>query len=372
MCAGARGPIAQLLIPCLFVCKLRIARIDRRLGVDEGSARARGEREDVMGDPARRLLAEADELLKTSVWRWTPDYIQAGATFDKAGASLRASGQSDAACRAYERAVDCHLKGSGWESAVRSLAEAGKSLPARSADLARREAKLCLENGAKDRAADALARASAALEAGGDAATGLDLLCEAADLVDPDPDSGRNLVRGLEILRGLINRLVKAGRLPEAVRTATKLRTALVNAKQTSSMYKVILTLIILHLARGDVAAAQIQLNDAFQDSAFLRTDECAAAEDIVKAWLAMDAETVKKIGASRTCTNLEREVGYLARQLDPLRRVGGKAAQVGGEVTGQTRTGTSAPPAAAASAAPAAAPAAEVPLDEDDLPDLR
>ena len=300
-------------------------------------ARTRHGRDGARGMSADALLKEAEAALKTGLFNWTPDYLLAGPKFEQAAQQLRATGRVEEAVKAYERAAECHVKpgAAGWEAAARCVENAGRALAHagqqdKAAGMYVREAGVYMENGVPERAMEALGRAAQACEVAGNGDKALQHLARAAELLPTDEDAqvqARFVVRGLEILRALVNKYTKLGNFPEAIKAAVRARDMMLRNKQTTSAYKMTLALIVLYIARGDTAAAQKLLNEAFDDSAFLRTDEAAAAEDLVKAYAAMDSEAVKKAGASRACSSIEREVAYLARQLDPLKRLGAQPA---------------------------------------------
>jgi len=332
-----------------------------------------------MNNPAK-LVQQADEALKVSMFKWAPDHLEAAALFEKAGAAYRAAGDGANACTCYERAAKSHASqgGLGWHRQAQALENGAKAFPARAADLYQASAKLYLDNAEVEGAVDTLGRAAAAVEAS-DANAALAMYVRAADLVQVGDGYTRGMARSIEVLRSALARLVKARKLPEAIAVGRKLMSANELLKQGNAVHKMHLAICILLLARGDVAAAQQELSAASADMEFIRSDEYEVADELLRAWTALDSEKVRAQTHSKVVINIEREVAMLARELDPLK---GRTAPA----PAAAPLATSAKPARAAvqeSAPPhkqaeptrppqPAEPGHSAMDDDDDLPDLR
>jgi hypothetical protein len=327
-----------------------------------------------MNDPSA-LVRAAEDALKTSMFNWSADHLAAGALFERAGNAFRTQGAQEPAALAYERAAKSHGSsgGQGWEAQAKALDQAARCVPARAPEFFQKASRVFVEHGDLDGGADALGRAAAAMDAL-DAQGALDLHIKAADMVAVGDSFHKGLPRGQEILRFALNRLTKAKRLPDAVKVALKLQTSQLVMKQSNSVHKSHLILVVLYLARGDVAAAQKQLDAATEDSEFMRSDEYEACDDLLRAWGQFDGEKVKSVTHLKIVSGIEREVAMLARELDPVRGMGGRPPA---SLQPQSKPAQSSQAPVSKVAAAPAAPSANVEPqahdnNDDDLPDLR
>jgi hypothetical protein len=297
---------------------------------------------------ARKHASAARAALQTSLLKWSPDYVSAAHELDKASAAFKLAGEPREAAAAAEQAAEAHLKsGHGGEvGAARSLERAGELLAEHGAAVA---AASSIAEGVQDleRAAALLERAKLLYREGGEAAKAascgsargkaLSAAAEAlpegharreallADALESFlgacailEDAGR-VAFSLDTFRHALNQTVKQRRWADAIRVADKMLAPLAQLKQKSAVHKMRLTKVVLSLKRNDLAGARNAFRDGFDDPDYLRSDECAAAEDLVRAWEMGDEAAVRELVTTRQVFNfLERQVSVCARDLSP------------------------------------------------------
>jgi len=285
-----------------------------------------------MSDP-KTLMKEAEDCIKTSWMKWDQDYITAGMLFEQAGKLYRAKGEGELAMGAYLKAAKSHLSkgGKGFEAAAKAYEEAARSYPPKSAEMYAKSVELLMSNGSADQAFDAMSKSAETMERAGDVDNALNTYAKASDLISVDEGApGKTLIRALEVNQTAFKKLVGGKRFPEAIKSGLKLLKINKALNQEYSARKMVLSLTILYLARADVAAAKKLISAELENAEFMRSDEARAAEELVEAWENFDSDDVRKVAEGRTVISLEHQVALLAREIDPLKKLGGQGPPTG------------------------------------------
>lgn len=79
-----------------------------------------------------------------------------------------------------------------------------------------------------------------------------------------------------------------------------------------------VLQIVILYLARGDIGAARNLVGGYLEDADFVRSSEGDAAQDLIDAYERLDSARIVKLVEGPVIKYLDTQVVYLARELDP------------------------------------------------------
>lgn len=77
---------------------------------------------------AKQELADGEKCLKTSAFKWKPDYLSAEPHFQKAGRAFKAAGMMDSAVEAWKKAAFCSVKMGNTKQASITLESIAKEL----------------------------------------------------------------------------------------------------------------------------------------------------------------------------------------------------------------------------------------------------
>uniref|UniRef100_A0A7S2S7I3 Gamma-soluble NSF attachment protein n=1 Tax=Mucochytrium quahogii TaxID=96639 RepID=A0A7S2S7I3_9STRA len=292
----------------------------------------------------RKQMAQGEEALKTSMFKWSPDYISAAHAFGKAATSFKVAREFDLCVNACERAAQAHAKAGSDLGAAKCWEQAGDVLLQKSKDnstkiedtvndaeraagfygqacLLYREAAdngkaaSCLNNKARalSEAAENLPRDNKRREELlNQALEGFLSSCEIMEMC------GR-LAFSVDTFRHTLNFVVKLERWKDAIMVMKKMIPVYESLKQSGGLYKLRLSMVIINLRRNDAIAARNSFREGFDDAGYLRSDECAAAEDLLNAWEKEDIEAIQGVLKRQVFHFLERQISIVAHHLDPF-----------------------------------------------------
>ncbi|GMF47011.1 unnamed protein product [Phytophthora fragariaefolia] len=277
---------------------------------------------------AAAQLKQADKALaKRSFFRGAPDYLSAAPLLDRAGELFRLGGDLEASKQAFARCADAQLHSqspfraaAAWENVAKTaLAQlkaerGGAQQRTAEARKAYETASGCyVDMGELGKAADALVKGAQACEAQGCGADDvLPLYWKACDLLEAQ-DKPHFAV---ETFRKTLSFLVKSGRHGDAVKLLDRI-TALYDAMdQRHNVHKAHLSQVILLLAAGDVPAADALYSRCLQDDSFLSSDDCALAEDLVRAFKMGNEELLQATVRKPGFMALDNQIGRVCRKL--------------------------------------------------------
>ncbi|KAG6615642.1 Gamma-soluble NSF attachment protein [Phytophthora cinnamomi] len=281
-------------------------------------------------EAAAELKQAEKALAKRSFFRGAPDYLSAAPHLDKAGELFRLGGDFEASKQAFTRCADAQLHNQSpfraaqaWENVAKTALQQLKAerAGAHSAQQRTAEARKAYETasgcyvdmGELGKAADALVKGAQACETHGCGADDvLPLYWKACELLEAQDKPHL----AVETFRKTLSFLVKSGKLGEAVKLLDRI-TALYEAMdQRHNVHKAHLSQVILMLASGDVPAADALYSRCLQDDSFLSSDDCALAEDLVRAFKMGNEELLQATVRKPGFMALDNQVGRICRKL--------------------------------------------------------
>ena len=311
-----------------------------------------------MGDP-KQLMKEAEECLKTSFFKWEPDHIAAASLFEQAGKVFRGRGDGESAYGAYIKAAKSHLSkgGKGYEAAAAAYQMAGQAYPEKSTEMYNKSIELYMANGSAEEALQVMSRAAETADRAGDLEAAMALYAKAVDLIQIDEYTRATVVQQFwTLMNTAFRKLIQGRKLAEASKCATKMLAIQKLRKETTP--KMVLQVLIVHLARGDIGAARQLLSSSLDDAAFFRSNEGETSQLLIEAWEKLDGEAIQKLVEGNTIKYLDTQVVYLARELSPAN----KPAVPAGAKSSAPSSSTAADSAKASLFAPRATPTKAAP----------
>jgi len=291
----------------------------------------------------RKHLAAAKAALKTGLFKWSPDWTLAASAYEKAAVSFKAAGEPVDCVAAYQEGAHAYLKqGSDfaaakcWEMAAEvslGLAKANKGSVTEAVAQAKQAAtdygqafSLYRVGGEASKAASCMSNKARALAFAAESLPeshnersellnqSLEGFLDACEVLE----SGGKAAFSLDTFRHSLNFMVKLKQWKSALKIMDRMLPVLEQLRQTSAIHKTRLSKVIVNLQRNDITSARNAFREGFDDADYLRSDECAAAEDLINAWEAMDEEAVKQVVKRQVFQFLERQISLVAHFLSP------------------------------------------------------
>ncbi|ETO80927.1 hypothetical protein F444_04700 [Phytophthora nicotianae P1976] len=276
-------------------------------------------------------LKQAEKALaKRSFFRGSPDYLTAAPLLDKAGELFRLGGDFESSKQAFARCAEAQehnqspfRAAQAWENVAKTAlqqlkAERSGTHTAQQHTAEARKAYetasgLYVDMGEFGKAADALVKGAQACESYGSSADDvLPLYWRACDLLEAQ-DKPHFAV---ETFRKTLSFLVKYGKYGEAMKLLDRLVTLYEAMDQRHNVHKMHLSQVILMLASGDVPAADALYSRCLQDDSFLSSDDCALAEDLVRAFKMGNEELLQATVRKPGFMALDNQIGRICRKL--------------------------------------------------------
>ncbi|POM57346.1 Gamma-soluble NSF attachment protein, partial [Phytophthora palmivora] len=280
---------------------------------------------------AEAQLKQAEKALaKRSFFRGSPDYLTAAPLLDKAGELFRLGGDFEASKQAFARCADAQQHNQSpfraaqaWENVAKTALQQLKAerSGAHSAQQRTAEARkayetasgLYVDMGEFGKAADALVKGAQACESHGSGVDDvLPLYWRACELLEAQ-DKPHFAV---ETFRKTLSFLVKYGKYTEATKLLDRITTLYEAMDQRHNVHKMHLSQVILMLASGDVPAADALYSRCLQDDSFLSSDDCALAEDLVRAFKMGNEELLQATVRKPGFMALDNQIGRICRKL--------------------------------------------------------
>uniref|UniRef100_M4C024 Gamma-soluble NSF attachment protein n=1 Tax=Hyaloperonospora arabidopsidis (strain Emoy2) TaxID=559515 RepID=M4C024_HYAAE len=283
-------------------------------------------------EAAAQLKQAEKALTRRSFFRGSPDYLSAAPLLDKAGELFRLGNDWEASKDAFRRCADAQQHNrlpfraaQAWENVAKTVLQQvqaeGSSRTVFSQKSRTGEARQAFEKasgfyvdmGEFGKAADALVKGAQACESQGSSVDDvLPLYTHACELLEAQ-DKPHFAV---ETFRKLQSFLVKYEKYRDAIALLDRL-TALYEAMdQRHNVHKCRLSQVILHLASGDVPAADALYSKCLQDDAFLSSDDCALAEDLVRAYKMGNEDLLRATVRKPGFLALDNQIGRVSRKL--------------------------------------------------------
>ncbi|CEG43267.1 soluble nsf attachment protein gamma isoform [Plasmopara halstedii] len=280
---------------------------------------------------AAALLKQAEKALsKRSFFRGSSDYLTAAPLLEKAGELFRLGGDFEASKQAFTRCADAQKHNQSpfraaqaWENVAKTALQQLKDERSGShnSQLRATEARTAYETassfyadmGEFGKAADALVKGAQACESHGSSADDvLPLYWRACDLLEAQ-DKPHFAV---ETFRKTLSFLVKYGKYSDAIKLSDRLKALYEAMDQRHNIHKMHLSQVILMLALGDVPAADALYSRSLQDDSFLSSDDCALAEDLVRAFKMGNEELLQATVRKPGFLALDNQLGRICRKL--------------------------------------------------------
>ena len=270
---------------------------------------------------AESLVAEAEKHLKTSFFKWRPDYDSAAASFQKAALAYKNGKALEKASETYVRLADCHYKnnsrfhaGKAYEDAAsvyKEMKDFGKAMAHYD-----HAAELYLEDGTPDTAALCLDRAGKIVQMA-HPQWAISSFIKAAEIYENEDQSR---FRSAAELIGKVARLqVGLKKYDEAVKSIRHEQKLLsqVEGGDHGANARLSCALVLISLTQGDQVHAQ-QCIDAACESmdGFEETEEFIALNNLIDAFDKSDQTKVSQIANAPLFKYMDTAYAKLARSL--------------------------------------------------------
>lgn len=267
---------------------------------------------------AEALEKKARKATETRLFKWKPDFDLAAAHYEEAAGVWKGARQPARAKLAHEHAAEAHEQlGNPWSAARQLEASAACAKDAgegvqQVVDLWRRASQCYAEAGRGQRAAEALAAGGRAVQdASPEFASALFL-----DAVEIFEEEDKHAYAG-DAFRSAVALHLKAKRPADAVATLLRFAQSCEKAGQTASLAKAYVSAVLVWLDAGDAAEAEMTYADIAEVPAFSRSDEAAAAWQLLDAVRDGDAAALKAAVKKNHCLDhLDQAFVRIARGL--------------------------------------------------------
>ncbi|CAI5720690.1 unnamed protein product [Peronospora destructor] len=276
-------------------------------------------------------LKQAEKALtRRSFFRGSPDYLSAAPLLEKAGELFRLGGNFEASKDAFVRCADTQQHNQSpfraaqaWENVAKTALQqlkaersGMKSAHQRTTEARKayeRASGLYVDMGELGKAADALVKGAQACEShGSNVDDVLPLYWQSCDLLEAQ-DKPHFAV---ETFRKTLSFLVKHEQYSDAFKLLDRMTTLYEAMDQKHNVHKTHLSQVILYLASGDVPAADALYSRCLQDDSFLSSDDCALAEDLVRAFKMGNEELLQATVRKPGFMALDNQIGRICRKL--------------------------------------------------------
>uniref|UniRef100_K3WP17 Gamma-soluble NSF attachment protein n=1 Tax=Globisporangium ultimum (strain ATCC 200006 / CBS 805.95 / DAOM BR144) TaxID=431595 RepID=K3WP17_GLOUD len=280
---------------------------------------------------AEENLRQADKCLAKTVFRWAPDYLAAAPLLEKAADAFRAAGDFDAAKRVFAQVADVQLKNKSsyraaqaQENVAKVVVQQMRESRVTGADKHKYllEVKAAFEAasshyvdmGELGKAADALMKAATTCEESGmaDMSVLKELMLNACSMMESQDKPHF----AIDTFRKALSFLVKNALYADSLALLTRQIKLFKQIDQAANVHKCYLSEVVLLLTMGDVAAADKKYMAQLQEDAFLSSDECALAEDLVRAYKLGNEDLLQTTIRKQGFSFLDNQVARLVRKL--------------------------------------------------------
>eukprot|EP00056_Hartaetosiga_gracilis_P019613 m.15138 g.15138 ORF g.15138 m.15138 type:complete len:410 (-) comp7812_c0_seq1:195-1424(-) len=270
---------------------------------------------------AKQHIAAGEKALKTSLFKWKPEYDIAVAEFEKAGLHFKLAKLYKQAADAYVRASECHAQpecsstpyhvGKALESASTCAREAKDTQ--RAIDLLHQAALQFRMTGKNAPACSALEKAAKLSEQSGDFKKAHGIWLEVTDLYEEE-EKLRQCKRPIE---NAITAALRANYKKSAAKALERQSKLLDGNANATFVYQSVLSRVVVYISDNDFAAADHAHTEACSDfSGYGSSTEGMLSSRLLQACEDGDEEEFNDIKRNQTFTFLLAEVTLLVRQL--------------------------------------------------------
>jgi len=280
-------------------------------------------------------VKEAEKALKTGFFKWNPDYDTAASEYTKAATCFKLGKSAEKCKEAYLKAADMQEKlGSLFHSAKLLTQAAGVASDLNEMDeavnLMEKAGILYREHGSPDTAAATVSKAAKMCESTLPSRS-VEMYVKAADLCEDD----EKLRDATQYLNKASCLEIKQKRFKEAANILKRYLDLIKTIGNSQVGHRVVLMLVITHLAEEDTVAADNAYKMGFGLAGFGESDEAMYCEHFVKSFEEGDVELLKKTKSQPTVTHLDTEYARLAKSLTISELLGNsEVEEVGTNVT--------------------------------------
>jgi tetratricopeptide (TPR) repeat protein len=266
---------------------------------------------------AEKLMKEADKLTTKTLFRWKPDWESASTMYENAGTYFKNAKVPERAKDAFIRAANCFENmnlgfsaGKNYDAAAMMAKDLNSSEEA--ADLYEKASMFYRQENSPDKAAETLLKASKCVEdLNPDRA--IQLSIAACDLYQEEE---KELFSG-QAFRSTISLLLRNNKIIQTIELLTKQQTIFEKTKNTHDLHKNFLSLIVLHLHRGDSVAANLVWETSCSNYPdFPVTKEGKASAELLDAFERSDPEALQKCVKQQVFEFLDNQIAKLAKGL--------------------------------------------------------
>eukprot|EP00794_Sanderia_malayensis_P018237 gene18237-20056_t len=241
-------------------------------------------------------IKEAEKYMKTSFFKWSPDYDSAADQYNKAAVCFKVAKSYEQAKDGFKKTAECFEKNHQLYHAAKALTEAATICSEQknydeTMDLMAKACCLYRENGTPDTACRNLVSTAKMIEIAAPLKA-IQLFEEAAEIAEND-----------EKFREAANHLNNASRL--LIKSKEYLKATVVMKKQIeiycklenyAMAFNIILGQALVYLTEGDFVAAENCFKDSFDHPGFSSSDVAEALEQILEAYSAGDNKLLKTV----------------------------------------------------------------------------
>ncbi|KAJ0395634.1 hypothetical protein P43SY_003290 [Pythium insidiosum] len=302
---------------------------------------------------AEEQMKQAAKYMEKTMFRWHPDYLAAAPCLEKAADAFRAAGELERAKKAFSQAAEVQNKNKSpfraaqnCEQCAKIVAQQIKETRASGRDKERLVEELkqaydaaCSyysDMGELGKAADALLKGAAACE---DASGSLEdlktMYLRACSLMEAQAKPHF----AVDVFRKTLGFLAKSGLYKECLGLLARQIAIFTEIDQHANVHKCYLSETVVWLTLGDVSAADQAYMAHLQSDEYLKSDECALEEDLVRAFKSGNEELLQQTIRKQGFAFLDNQIGRLARKLSVY---GGSGSGSASSARVASRTGSS------------------------------
>eukprot|EP00052_Salpingoeca_macrocollata_P034268 m.11017 g.11017 ORF g.11017 m.11017 type:complete len:370 (-) comp6226_c0_seq1:29-1138(-) len=311
---------------------------------------------------AEDLLQEAEKSVKTSMFKWKPDWEIAGDLYDKAALAFRTAKELQRSKETYIKAANAHKQYKALHHAGRSMEQASavakdQKMMDESVQLIREACLFFQEHGSTDQAAVTLEKAGALAESAGNTQAAVECYLDAVSMRDME---NRDRMKKIPLTKAM-KLLAKTEQFEKCLDLLGQLMDLYQSLSLMNQFGLCMLGGVVVNLKMGDYVGADRFYQDSIGKYPAVATDESSlVANELLSAWDEMDDQRLAACLAKQHISFMENELAKLAKSLT-LDKAGGfksKGSGVPAPLDNMPPLTVFAKPAAAAPA-PAPAPAA-------------
>jgi tetratricopeptide (TPR) repeat protein len=250
-----------------------------------------------------------------TMFRWKPDYLTASTDFNNAVRDFKAADKLPEAIEALKQCSVCDLENEMIFSAGCKLLDAAK-LQEKLGQF--KEAIINYEKAAPFLELDDVNKASKAYsnaakickDDNGDQC--VELLMKSCEVYEEHDQ----LHFSVDAFRNTLNTVLGMQRYDQAMHVLKRMKRVFKHLKQDRNIYKLFAAEVIIALAMNDPVKARNAFNKSLYNDAYLSSGECAATEDLLRAFETFDEEKFESSKLARDFNYIDSGAGRLVRQL--------------------------------------------------------